>query len=61
MTVRICQGEKTPDSMGFNCEIDSNEIDESDLHSTKHDDPRISTLHGIVYHYEKNVPSVLLK
>jgi hypothetical protein len=33
--------------MHFNREFGSNVIDESDEHSRKHDDPRISTLHGI--------------
>jgi hypothetical protein len=28
-------------------EFDSNEIDGSDLHSLKHDEPRISTFRGI--------------
>jgi hypothetical protein len=27
--------------------LDSNEIEESDSHSEKHDDPTISTFHGI--------------
>jgi hypothetical protein len=35
------------DSLRVNCEFDSNEIDESDLHFEKHFDPRISTLLGI--------------
>jgi hypothetical protein len=39
--------ENALDSIRFNREFDSNEIDESDLQSAKHDDPRISTLHGI--------------
>jgi hypothetical protein len=34
-------------SRRFNREFDSNEIDESDLQSRKHDDPRISTFRGI--------------
>jgi hypothetical protein len=33
--------------MRFNREFDSNEIDESDLQSGKHDDPRISKFRGI--------------
>jgi hypothetical protein len=36
-----------PDSIQVNRELDSNEIDESDLHSEKHDDPIISTFGGI--------------
>jgi hypothetical protein len=35
------------DSINFNFEFDSNEIDESELHSEKHFRPRISTLAGI--------------
>jgi hypothetical protein len=34
--------------MRFNREFDSNEIDESDLQSEKHDDPRISISEQIV-------------
>jgi hypothetical protein len=34
--------------MSTNREFDSNEIDESDLHPAKHDEPRISTLLGII-------------
>jgi hypothetical protein len=34
--------------MHFNREFDSNEMDESDVHSEKHDEPRISTLLGIM-------------
>jgi hypothetical protein len=39
--------ENADDSIRFNREFDSNEIDESDPQPAKHDDPRISTLHGI--------------
>jgi hypothetical protein len=35
------------DSIRINREFDSNEIDVSDSHPEKHDDPRISTLLGI--------------
>jgi hypothetical protein len=35
------------DSMRFNCDSDSNEIDESDLHSEKHDIPSTSTFRGM--------------
>jgi hypothetical protein len=35
------------DSIRFRCEFDSNEIDESELQRSKHDDPRISTFPGI--------------
>jgi hypothetical protein len=35
------------DSIRFNDDGDSNEIDESDSHQRKQDDPRISTEHGI--------------
>jgi hypothetical protein len=34
-------------SIRFMIEFDSNEIDESDLHSSKNDEQRISTLRGI--------------
>jgi hypothetical protein len=33
--------------MRFNPEFDSNEIDESDLHNEKQDEPRISIVRGI--------------
>jgi hypothetical protein len=33
---------KAPDSIRFNWEFDSNEIDESDLQYEKHDEQRIS-------------------
>jgi hypothetical protein len=39
--------ENADDSIRFNREFDSNEIDESDLQDEKHDDPRISTFRGI--------------
>jgi hypothetical protein len=39
--VREEQGEKTFDSMRINSESVSNEIDESDLQSEKHDEQRI--------------------
>jgi hypothetical protein len=35
------------DSICFNDDDDSNEIDESDLQNAKHDEQRISTEHGI--------------
>jgi hypothetical protein len=35
-------------SICFNPEFDSNEIDESDLHSAKHDEQRISTFRGMI-------------
>jgi hypothetical protein len=35
------------DSIRFNCEFDSNEIDENDLHDEKHFEPSVSTLRGI--------------
>jgi hypothetical protein len=38
---------KASHSMRFNRESVSNVIDESDSQLKKHDDPRISTLHGI--------------
>jgi hypothetical protein len=38
-----CDDEKESDSIRFNDDGDSNEIDESDLQYEKHDDPRIST------------------
>jgi hypothetical protein len=34
--------EKAFDSIRINREFDSNEIDESDIHPEKHDEPRIS-------------------
>jgi hypothetical protein len=37
-----------PDSMRFNRQFDSNEMDESDSHLEKHDEPRISIAYGIV-------------
>jgi hypothetical protein len=36
------------DSIGVNREFDSNEIDMSDSHHEKHEEPRISTLRGII-------------
>jgi hypothetical protein len=36
------------DSIRFSREFDSNVIDESDLQSENHSDPRISTLFGIM-------------
>jgi hypothetical protein len=39
--------EKADDSIRFNDDGDSNEIDESERQSSKHDSPRISTEHGI--------------
>jgi hypothetical protein len=41
------ENENAFDSIRFNPEFDSNEIDESDSHSSKHDEQRISTLRGI--------------
>jgi hypothetical protein len=40
--------ENASDSTRFNRELDSNDTDEMDSHSAKHDDPRISISHGIV-------------
>jgi hypothetical protein len=40
-------GADSEDLIRSNREFDSNEIDESDSHDEKHDDPRISTLLGI--------------
>jgi hypothetical protein len=37
------ENENAFDSIRFNDDADSNEIDESDLQYEKHDDPRIST------------------
>jgi hypothetical protein len=34
-------------SIRFNLEFDSNEIDESDSHLEKHDEPRMSIIRGI--------------
>jgi hypothetical protein len=36
------EDENASDSIRFNRELDSNEMDESELHDEKHDDPRIS-------------------
>jgi hypothetical protein len=44
---RSDESENADDSIRFNREFDSNEIDESDGHQEKHDDARISTSHGI--------------
>jgi hypothetical protein len=41
------ENENADDSIRFNDDGDSNEIDESDLQYEKHCDPRISTEHGI--------------
>jgi hypothetical protein len=43
----IDEYENALDSICVNREFDSNEIDVSDLHSEKHDEPRISILYGI--------------
>jgi hypothetical protein len=45
--MKMGQVENAPDSMCFNCEFDSNEMDERDLQDEKHDEPIISTLLGI--------------
>jgi hypothetical protein len=44
----IGENENVFDSIRINREFDSNEIDESDLHHEKHDEPRISTFRGIM-------------
>jgi hypothetical protein len=41
------EDENADDSIRFNLEFDSNEIDESDLHCEKHDEQRLSTLRGM--------------
>jgi hypothetical protein len=41
------EDENALDSIRVNREFDSNEIDESDSQSEKHDEPRISISHGI--------------
>jgi hypothetical protein len=41
------ESENANDSIRFNDDGDSNEIDESEKQNEKHDDPRISTEHGI--------------
>jgi hypothetical protein len=46
-TVGRGQKQNAPDSIRFNRECDSNEIDVSESHLEKHDEPRISTLRGI--------------
>jgi hypothetical protein len=40
--------ENADDSIRVNRELDSNEIDKSDLQSEKHSEQRISTLDGII-------------
>jgi hypothetical protein len=41
------ENENAADSIRVTRECDSNEIDESDSHHNKHDEPRISTPRGI--------------
>jgi hypothetical protein len=41
------ESDNADDSICFNLEFDSNEIDESDSHLRKHDEQRISRLHGV--------------
>jgi hypothetical protein len=41
------QNENAPDSIPVDRELESNEIDESDLHHEKHDDPSISVFRRI--------------
>jgi hypothetical protein len=43
----IYENENANDSIRFKLEFDSNEIDESDLHHEKLDEPRISIVRGI--------------
>jgi hypothetical protein len=47
MTIMQERPSKACDSMRFNWDGDSNEIDESDPHDEKHSEQRISTLDGI--------------
>jgi hypothetical protein len=42
------ESENASDSIRFNDDGDSNEIDENDLQDEKHDDPRIVTNAGII-------------
>jgi hypothetical protein len=46
------ENENARDSIRFNDDGDSNEIDESDLQSEKHDDPIIFTNPGIMTSFE---------
>jgi hypothetical protein len=41
-----CRSSNVDVSIRLNRELDSNEIDEIDRQNEKHDDPRMSTLHG---------------
>jgi hypothetical protein len=41
------ESENANDSIRVNREVDANEIDDSDSHHEKHDEPRISTFPGI--------------
>jgi hypothetical protein len=43
----ILQCENASGSVRINLEFDLNETDESDSNSSKHDDSRISTFHGV--------------
>jgi hypothetical protein len=40
-------------------EFDSSEIDESEFHNEKHDDPRISTFHGIAIDWSDELNNAL--
>jgi hypothetical protein len=42
------ENENAYDSIRVNCELDSNEIDESDSQNEKHDEPRISIFDAIL-------------
>jgi hypothetical protein len=42
------EDENAYDSIRVNCELDSNEIDESDSQYEKHEEPRIWTVEGII-------------
>jgi hypothetical protein len=50
--------ENARDSIRFNDDGDSNEIDENDLQDEKHDDPRILTKCGITISFSTSSPQI---
>jgi hypothetical protein len=48
--------ENASDPIRFNDDGDSNEIDESDLHESKHDDPRILIYFGMTIYVTSSNP-----
>jgi hypothetical protein len=65
MTEWICVPENAEDSIRFNCELDSNEIDENDSQIEKHDFARISRFRGMQIdfneQFEKHDSSIRVK